>query len=111
PQESETPLIHSFMAELDGRLASFDVEILRVREQLARLEDGRTVLLDLRRRTKPILSSIRRIPPEILAEIFKAAGTSRSRFILANTLWVLTHVCSRWRAIATSTPSLWSSIH
>ncbi|KAJ7605589.1 hypothetical protein FB45DRAFT_1144050 [Roridomyces roridus] len=107
----QTPLIHSFTAELDGRLASFDVEILRVREQLARLEDGRTALLDLRRRTKSILSPIRRIPPEILAEIFKAAGTSRSRFIFANTPWVLTHVCSRWRAIAISAASLWSFIH
>lgn len=62
---------------------------------------------------KAILSPSRRLPPELIVEIF--------RHYIENTLdysdlseytlpWALTHVCRRWRQIAVNTPTLWKSL-
>ncbi|KAJ7483508.1 hypothetical protein FB451DRAFT_1234815 [Mycena latifolia] len=56
------------------------------------------------------------MPPEVLGEIFSLTLPSvgdtlaRRRFRNSHSPWVLTHVCSRWRAIALSIPSLWSLV-
>ncbi|KAJ7607883.1 hypothetical protein FB45DRAFT_681707, partial [Roridomyces roridus] len=62
-----------------------------------------------------ILSAIRRMPPEIFREIFAwtlpNATTNKVAHTIAESMnespWVLTYVCSVWRAAAISTPSLW----
>ncbi|KAK0435608.1 hypothetical protein EV421DRAFT_2039044 [Armillaria borealis] len=78
---------------------------------------------------KKALHPIRRLPPEVLSEIFLQCidenGTENeaSRFLDAtpscpkNSLdpsqcpWTLSKVCSKWRAISLSFPRLWSNIH
>ncbi|KAJ7498230.1 hypothetical protein B0H11DRAFT_1999113, partial [Mycena galericulata] len=63
---------------------------------------------------KGIVSPLRRMPPEVLGEIFSwtlplpVETWSCSR--LDESPWVLTHICSRWRAISLATPSLWSQV-
>ncbi|KAJ7605587.1 hypothetical protein FB45DRAFT_373130 [Roridomyces roridus] len=63
-----------------------------------------------------IPSPVTRIPPEILGEIFLwslppvSEAPVREDFDIDESPWVLTHVCSRWRAAAASTPALWSLI-
>ncbi|PBK91099.1 hypothetical protein ARMGADRAFT_1166656 [Armillaria gallica] len=72
---------------------------------------------------------IRRLPPEVLSEIFlqciDEGGTENeaSRFSEETLLrpktsldpsqcpWTLSKVCSKWRAISLSFPRLWSNIH
>ncbi|KAJ7605341.1 hypothetical protein FB45DRAFT_699224, partial [Roridomyces roridus] len=61
------------------------------------------------------ISLLKRIPPEMVAEIFSLTVPSpwemagfRSRE--KHSPWILGHICSRWRAVALSTPSLWSLI-
>ncbi|KAJ7846237.1 hypothetical protein B0H14DRAFT_2773039 [Mycena olivaceomarginata] len=60
------------------------------------------------------LEGIERLPPENLAEIFMFCLPS-GRWALywpntENAPWVLAQVCSRWRAVALSTPRLWRTI-
>ncbi|KAJ7646499.1 hypothetical protein FB45DRAFT_1018815 [Roridomyces roridus] len=62
---------------------------------------------------KSILSSTRRLPNELLAEIFTVVV--RDEFYrrsnsgpMSEYPWVLTRVCRRWRAVAVGTHSLWS---
>ncbi|KAJ7609168.1 hypothetical protein FB45DRAFT_805837 [Roridomyces roridus] len=56
------------------------------------------------------------MPPEILAEIFTSSIPvvsellDRESFRIEDSPWVWTHICSRWRAVAISTPALWSVI-
>ncbi|KAF5351775.1 hypothetical protein D9756_007754 [Leucocoprinus leucothites] len=60
---------------------------------------------------KGVLAPISRIPSEILQEIFQ--HTLPSTFVRPSTRQsplLLTTVCERWRSIALSTRSLWSSI-
>ncbi|KAF8211019.1 hypothetical protein K438DRAFT_1808639 [Mycena galopus ATCC 62051] len=58
------------------------------------------------------------MPSELLAEIFACTLSpvedvsmrEGRRFDIARSPWLLTHVSSHWRAVAHSTPSLWSQI-
>ncbi|KAK6971949.1 hypothetical protein R3P38DRAFT_2669502 [Favolaschia claudopus] len=59
------------------------------------------------------LSTIRRLPAEILCEIF--AWVLRRTCLLGDKSsqhppWKLGHICRRWRAVAVDYPSLWSTI-
>ncbi|KAJ7587983.1 hypothetical protein C8J56DRAFT_755784, partial [Mycena floridula] len=58
------------------------------------------------------ISPVRSIPPEILTEIFSRCITERynpsSRSAIPR---ILSQVCSSWRALAISSPALWTSIN
>ncbi|KAG7440585.1 uncharacterized protein BT62DRAFT_822915, partial [Guyanagaster necrorhizus] len=55
------------------------------------------------------IAPIRRVPNEILSEIFSftCADMSDSVDIVSGAPWVLSHVCSLWRSICLSSPRLW----
>ncbi|KAJ6595071.1 hypothetical protein DFH09DRAFT_887300, partial [Mycena vulgaris] len=66
---------------------------------------------------KGVLSPIRRIPPEILAEIFlNCRQNSRASEFYSITdpseaPLLLGRVCSSWRVIAHGTPRLWDALY
>ncbi|KAF7336857.1 F-box domain-containing protein [Mycena venus] len=116
PEGSEIPFILSVVSETDSRLASLDDAISKLRAQLEPLEKARASLLSYRTQNNAILSPLRKMPPELLGEIFSWTLPSfsdeldRRQSNLAESPWVLTHVSSSWRAVAHSTPSLWSRV-
>ncbi|KAJ7113985.1 hypothetical protein C8R44DRAFT_560379, partial [Mycena epipterygia] len=77
------------------------------------LEEEHASLASYYTQNKGILSPLRRMPPEVLAEIFSWTlpwvhdAMGRWRFDAKSCPWVLTHICGRWRQVAISTPSLW----
>lgn len=67
---------------------------------------------------KRITSSIRRLPDDVLSEIF-LAGLDENLLVkeclshfsnMRRAPWIFTTVCSRWRNVALSFPRLWSTI-
>ncbi|RDB16622.1 hypothetical protein Hypma_002869 [Hypsizygus marmoreus] len=58
------------------------------------------------------LSIISRLPPEILAHVFKFIADSSVALVRSGKLrWiVVSHVCRRWRSVALECPSLWTDI-
>ncbi|KAF9042249.1 hypothetical protein BJ165DRAFT_1529684 [Panaeolus papilionaceus] len=62
---------------------------------------------------RPILSPIRRLPPDILGEIFyHSLATHRNPSMHASEApLLLTRVCRSWKAVAVSTPKLWSRLY
>ncbi|KZP24624.1 hypothetical protein FIBSPDRAFT_929810 [Athelia psychrophila] len=98
-----------------------------VRQDLARLESALAhlqavqELLQLKRDALQkyaythlaLLSPIRRVPPEILVDIFSyffpdddddaTAGARRNRMLPS-------HICERWRNLSLSTPSFWANV-
>lgn len=52
--------------------------------------------------------TIQRLPAEILVVVFTAA--TRADNGISKDLLAITHVCQRWRAVATTCPSLWTEI-
>ncbi|KAJ6485531.1 hypothetical protein C8R45DRAFT_275401 [Mycena sanguinolenta] len=141
PDVSESVFIQSVISQTDERLARLEDEKLRLEKMLKHLDSGpwtcscltcpsesqlkdkldliamdRLSLSNYRTKNKAILSPLRRMPPELLGEIFSwtcefsSRGTlSRGKFDVL-VPWVLTWVSSRWRAVALSSPSLWSLV-
>lgn len=59
-----------------------------------------------------LIAPIRRLPTEILSEIFLALPRDPDihPFAIWNSPVLLTRVCSRWRDVAISTPQLWDTV-
>ncbi|KAJ7113903.1 hypothetical protein C8R44DRAFT_795944 [Mycena epipterygia] len=116
PEGAELTFIRSVMSETGVRLTYLDDEITRLRERLRQLEEERTSLASYHAQNTAILSPVRRMPAELLEEIFlwtlPSTDDARYRriFDAKSSPWVLTHICSRWREVALSTSSLWSLV-
>ncbi|KAF8128472.1 hypothetical protein K438DRAFT_1440395, partial [Mycena galopus ATCC 62051] len=59
---------------------------------------------------KAMVSPLRRLPVETIAEIFLHCRDRSLRHHDSGAPLVLTHVSSRWRQIALKTPSLWDTV-
>ncbi|KAJ7602852.1 hypothetical protein DFH06DRAFT_354257 [Mycena polygramma] len=113
PLDSDFLTVQSVLFETDARLVSVDDEIARMSQQLEKLKQKRSSLSTYRAQNGSILSLLRRMPPEILGEIFMRTLPSprrRKKIQIADSPWVLTHVCQDWKKIALSIHSLWSSV-
>ncbi|KAF7366657.1 F-box domain-containing protein [Mycena sanguinolenta] len=115
PEDSESVFIRSVITESNTRLTRLDDEISKLQEKLKQLEDERAALLSYRTQNTAILSPLRRMPPEVLSEIFSWTLPSINDALgigydMAQSPWLLTRVSSRWRAVCLSTASVWSRI-
>ncbi|KAJ6447809.1 hypothetical protein C8R47DRAFT_149030 [Mycena vitilis] len=111
----ELAFIKTRIAATTLPLQRLEKQITRLKEQLAQLKSERTRLYGYRVQHKSMLSPIRRMPTEVLGEIFAWASVVSDSSRLydtqsTRTSWVLSHICHRWRAIALATPALWSLI-
>ncbi len=104
---------HQVLSDLDAKIADVDgilQQLIRERSQAA---DNLAI-------AKNILHPIRRLPTDVLREIFLACVQSPVECLFSllrndsmNLLegpWPISHVCRRWRDIAINTPRLWSCI-
>ncbi|KAJ7138249.1 hypothetical protein C8R44DRAFT_661285, partial [Mycena epipterygia] len=115
PMESDSILVQSVILKAGGRLADLDDAISELRDRMKRLEEERASVSIHLAKNAAIISPLRRMPPEVLGEIFSwtlpSVGVLHQRhFGVAISPWVLTHISSRWRAVSISTPSLWSLV-
>ncbi|KAJ7683132.1 hypothetical protein B0H17DRAFT_942197, partial [Mycena rosella] len=113
PQDAELVFIRAVVSKTGARLADVEKEISGLRRRLQQLEEERASLSKYQAQNNAVFSPLRRMPPEVLAEIFSWTlpslfeATNRPKFDTKHSPWVLTHISSRWRAVALSTPSLW----
>ncbi|KAJ7648314.1 hypothetical protein DFH06DRAFT_574746 [Mycena polygramma] len=70
PQDAEAPFIQSVTSRIALRLSSLDAEISQVRDRLTELEEERASISDFHTQNRAILSPLRRMPSEVLSEIF-----------------------------------------
>ncbi|KAJ7691917.1 hypothetical protein B0H17DRAFT_909307, partial [Mycena rosella] len=109
PLDSDLVSIQSIISNTSAHLSALDSEISRLQHQLKQLEEERSAVSRFHAQNKSILSPLRRMPIEVLGEIFSWTLPSvRDAVAESISPWVLGHISSRWRAIALSTPSLWS---
>ncbi|KAK0501890.1 hypothetical protein EDD18DRAFT_752545, partial [Armillaria luteobubalina] len=82
---------------------------------MAHLEHERQRFLDVHKSYLHVMSPIRRLPAEILAEIFAAATTSFYPVFDPHNRdgpWPLSRVCARWRAVAIGCcPEMWNNMN
>ncbi|KAJ7150796.1 hypothetical protein C8R46DRAFT_1305609, partial [Mycena filopes] len=114
---NEPPLAHQ-LAEIresahvaEALKTSLDMQINQARMDLIRLEREALYAARHAESCKFPLSPIRRMPVEILSNIFTAYADLLHPNLcdIKNGVWMLGHVCGHWRAVALATPSLWSS--
>ncbi|KAG7099947.1 hypothetical protein E1B28_001740 [Marasmius oreades] len=111
---SETCQIHGLLVQPIEELARLNAEIQHLKSTLNYLISQREKLQTFVSSHKALISPIRRLPAEVMSEIFvhclqtKDRNPTRS---LAEAPLLLTLVCRRWREIALSTAQLWSSLH
>ncbi|KAJ2919834.1 hypothetical protein MD484_g604, partial [Candolleomyces efflorescens] len=112
PTERECDMITEFLLMPQAQLAELQAKIMEQEVILQKLKAQCKDLRDNINAHRAIISLIRRLPDDILREIFvyclppnRTAGMCATEPPL-----LLAHVCERWRRVAMSTPRLWSSL-
>ncbi|THU89871.1 hypothetical protein K435DRAFT_677040, partial [Dendrothele bispora CBS 962.96] len=114
PSESKASQIEQEIVDCSSEIAKYDTEIETLEGVLEELRRKRCEIQRYSDERRSLLSPIRKLPIEILGEIFAASCSDYGLLITtfpkgkisAHTL-VLSHVCSQWRNFVISTPSLW----
>ncbi|KAJ7464512.1 hypothetical protein FB451DRAFT_1042145, partial [Mycena latifolia] len=102
PSEFSMPSIREFIARGSARRTRLDAKIASLEALLDVLLHERSPLDADIRKHEGAVSPLRRMPTELLSLIFK--------YTLPHDLsgtWTIPAVCSRWRTIALSQPTLW----
>ncbi|KAJ7657629.1 hypothetical protein DFH06DRAFT_1327712 [Mycena polygramma] len=116
PLAGEVQYIRRLLSDDQDEIDDLDNEITYLDFQLRDLFDNRRHLETRRRRHRAIISPIRRMPPELLCEIFastlagEVAGGDATPYS-PKTPWRLASVSKSWRASALSYGPLWSIIN
>ncbi|KAJ7631603.1 hypothetical protein DFH06DRAFT_1438742 [Mycena polygramma] len=118
PSEPEIQLTRDILVSEETRLRVLDENFALVQSVLVEtLDQRRHESREKIRMHKAVISPLRHLPPELLGRIFLLTlpdleqEQDRSfRRRMARSPWVLTRICSRWRKIAISLPSLWTTI-
>ncbi|KAK0201984.1 hypothetical protein DFS33DRAFT_1386271 [Desarmillaria ectypa] len=99
PPDSDRPVIRSLIVNAEEALLDFDQQVATVRAKFAQY-------LDFHR---SLLSPILRLPEDVLLKIFEhgCAESRRTVLDLKSMPWLLTHICSHWRSLVRSSPTLW----
>ncbi|KAJ7646549.1 hypothetical protein FB45DRAFT_890744 [Roridomyces roridus] len=113
PTDNEVLQIQGLLVEPLDKLSKIDEEIAELQKSLNKLTEQRAHLAAYIDGYKALISPARRMPLDIVQEIFMAClPTHRNCVMSAKEAPILLgRICSAWRAIAYSTPRLWASLH
>lgn len=132
PNQLEQATMSAFMAHPLESIASIDSQIQHLQNAIQKLQVTRGDLVHVVADFQLVTQPIRRVPQDVLAEIFMilvesefsqytptftfqpspdddvSATTTPERHLSQNAAWTVSRVCSAWRRLAQSTPRLWS---
>ncbi|KAJ7196123.1 hypothetical protein GGX14DRAFT_673978 [Mycena pura] len=113
PNVEEAAELKALLVEPVLRLKRLDDEIAEMQRAIDKLTEERNRVAAYISAHKALLSPVRSLPLDIIQEIFGAClPTDRNCVMSTSEAPVLLgRICSSWRAISLSTPSLWASIH
>ncbi|KAJ7099228.1 hypothetical protein B0H15DRAFT_819629 [Mycena belliarum] len=119
----DTSHFRSAISYAAPELARYDSEIERLENGLARMVAARAALQSYIDTCRSIFAPVRRLPVELLVEIFAMSFTSNAEELTENDtpagemdriskkyLLQLSQVCSHWHVVVMSTARLWSTI-
>ncbi|KAJ7114154.1 hypothetical protein C8R43DRAFT_935280, partial [Mycena crocata] len=88
-------------------------EIARLQDIVEKLTAKRDGLTEFVESHLAFVSPVRKLPHDILGEIFVACLPTDRYPILhqRDSPLLLSHICSDWRSVALSTPRLWEALH
>ncbi|KAJ6513658.1 hypothetical protein C8R47DRAFT_616875 [Mycena vitilis] len=119
----DVQLLQDTFAVASSELERYEAEIQRVYNIFRSLLSRRSILAAYESGCRSLCAPIRRLPPELLIEIFDICtvdvdksvwedSTTGDEFdrVSKRKLLQLSQVCAHWRKIAMGTPQLWSTI-
>lgn len=114
PSNLENSAIRQTVGDAHAALSHLGSEITRVQAVLDQLLHDHTRLQAHADEHSALLSPARRLPHDIVAEIFlrcvPVRPWYRNSLDVTRPPWLLGHICSGWRRVALSTPRLWSAL-
>ncbi|KAJ7441743.1 hypothetical protein FB451DRAFT_1150512 [Mycena latifolia] len=113
PQDEEISEIQTLLTEPILRLKRLDDEIADLQKALDKLAEERAGLSAYVDAHRALISPVRRLPLDIIQEIFVACLPTHRNCIMSavEAPVLLGRICSSWRSISLSTPRLWSRLH
>lgn len=113
PSDSELGEIRKLLDAPHPEIPALDAEIARVSEQLKQLQSKRNGYDQYLATHRSLLSPIRRLPLEILHNIFYYTLPTDHNCLMSplEAPMLLTHVCRHWRELVHGMPLLWSSLY
>ncbi|KIK99188.1 hypothetical protein PAXRUDRAFT_30674 [Paxillus rubicundulus Ve08.2h10] len=119
PGPQDIHFIDAIVSERNSQISGLSYQISRVESAMSKLaaicsklEESRSRVRQSMLAHQALTSSARRIPPEVLGELFYHC-LPKTPYITPRDVecpMALTLVCRHWRDVAMSTPRLWSSI-
>jgi hypothetical protein len=115
PLDTEHLSIRMAKETIQGDMKAIEEEMDHLKQHLQRLEKQHESLAALVDSSTQILSPLRHIPPEILAEVFQYVTqgedcSNQALDVREGAPWVLARVSSEWRQVALGQPALWATI-
>ncbi|KAJ6580846.1 hypothetical protein B0H19DRAFT_891174, partial [Mycena capillaripes] len=109
PKEEEIIDIKALLVEPTHRLKGLDKEIAELQKAIDKLATERELLEAFLEGHKALLSPVRRLPLDLIQEIFITCLPTRRNCVMSASEppVLLGRICSSWRAISLSTPRLW----
>ncbi|KAG7439548.1 uncharacterized protein BT62DRAFT_938916, partial [Guyanagaster necrorhizus] len=99
------------VSSIEEHIDTFEREILSLEKQITLLIHQKEQLERSVSRRKGLLSPIRRLPSDILLEIFSwAIRRPKNSLDVTAGVWPLSQVCGCWRDIVSTSPVLWSVV-
>ncbi|KAF7348307.1 hypothetical protein MSAN_01784400 [Mycena sanguinolenta] len=113
PSDSEVLEIRALVLDPSAEIARIDTQIEALEITLGQLKEQRAALKGPIDAHKALISPMRRIPQDVLLEIFFACLPTEHNAVIdpAEAPLVLGRISRHWRDVAYSVPMLWSSIH
>ncbi|KAF7376865.1 hypothetical protein MSAN_00104000 [Mycena sanguinolenta] len=113
PSDEELLEINALLVEPTLQLKGLDDEITKLQKAIDKLAEERGRVAAYVEAHKALLSPIRRLPLDIVQELFVACLPTHRNCVMSasEAPLLLGRICSSWRAILLSTPQLWSSLH
>ncbi|CAA7269501.1 unnamed protein product [Cyclocybe aegerita] len=111
--DDEVSEINALLVPPMKTLRSLEDEIDKINQILKNLCQQHASLSEEINTVRTIIAPIRRIPTDILIEIFhRCLPTEHNVWMNKRQCpLLLTHVCRNWRKVTIATPSLWASVH
>ncbi|KAF9462347.1 hypothetical protein BDZ94DRAFT_1261656 [Collybia nuda] len=113
PSKNELNETCELLMESDNQLSQLNAEITRLQSKIDKLISKRDQLHTDIVRHRNLIAPLRRVPDELLQEIFFHCLPVDHNPVMSchEAPLLLGRVCSHWRSTILSAPRLWSSIH
>ncbi|KAJ6619994.1 hypothetical protein B0H10DRAFT_1739000, partial [Mycena sp. CBHHK59/15] len=113
PSDADCQAIRTLLVGPRKAAADLMEEITRVHAMLEKLTQKYDQLNEFIDAHLALVSPVRRLPDDVVQEIFAASLPSNQNTTMsgAESPLLLCHICRAWRTIALATPRLWTSLH